>query len=219
MDSLLGTPLDQKHIGLSKILYALRQDLDVYCLIAANVIEINEIAAGGKFFGHIRRLAIQAISLNICKIYEQEQRYELNSIQGVINNLRTFEEQKPTVFNSPNLTVFVTRYDGHVTDNTVSCLQATFDAFRANHKVNLERFKTFRDKVVAHSEYGAIIEDLPSYDAMEKLFEFGADFYSLIATTFLSVHPFDIKTQLHVKASLETVLSRLGLVHIRKDMQ
>lgn len=93
----------------------------------------------------------------------------------------------------------------------MSCLQATFDAFREKHKVDLERFKTFRDKVVAHSEYAVFIEDLPSYASMEELFDFGADFYSLIATTFLGVHPFDIKTQRHVKPSFESVLRRFGL--------
>ena len=73
--------------------------------------------------------------------------------------------------------------------------------------------------MVAHSEHGVAVENLPSYDVMERLFDFGADFYSLIATTFLGVHPFDIKTQLHVKPSFENVLSRFGLTSIRTDME
>jgi hypothetical protein len=54
---------------------------------------------------------------------------------------------------------------------------------------------------------------------MERLFDFGADFYSLIATTFLGVHPFDIKEQLHVKPAFESVLRRLGLTSIRTEME
>jgi len=217
-DSLLGTPLDQKYIGLAKLLYSLRQDLDVYCLISVNATAINEIGTGQNFFGHLQRLSIEAISLCVCKIFEDERGYELNSVQGVMNQLHRIEP-KPTVLNTSNLTTFITRYDGQITDNTVSSLEATVDKFRAKHKNDLERFKTFRDKVVAHSEYGVAIENLPAYAVMEGLFDFGADFYSLIATTFLGVHPFDIKTQLHVKLSFEDVLRRFGLTSIRTDME
>ena len=217
MDLFLGTPLDQKYIGLATLLYSLRQDLDVYCLISVNARAINEIGTGQAFFGHIQRLSIEAISLNFCKIFEDERGYELNSIQGVMNQLRKIE-QKPTVLDASNLRTFITRYDGQITNDTVSALEATVDKFRTKHKNDLERFKTFRDKVVAHSEHGVTIQDLPSYAAMEELFDFGADFYSLIATTFLGVHPFDIKTQRHVKPSLESVLRRFGLTSIRTDM-
>lgn len=72
---------------------------------------------------------------------------------------------------------------------------------------------------MAHSEYAVFIEDLPPYAAIEELFDFGADFYSLIATTFLGVHPFDIKTQLHVKPSFENFLRRFGLISIQTDME
>jgi len=219
LNPLLGTPLDQKYIGLAKLLYALRQDVDVYCLISVNVKAISEIGTGQNFFGHIQRLTIEAISLNVCKIFEDERgRYELNSIQGVMNQFRRID-QKPTVLNASKLTTFITRYGGQVTEDAVSCLQSTVDSFRAKHKNDLERFKTFRDKVIAHSEYGVTIENLPSYAAMEQLFDFGADFYSLIAITFLGVHPFDIKTQLHVKPSFESVLRRFGLTSIRTDME
>jgi hypothetical protein len=99
MDSLLGTPLDQKYIGLAKLLYALRQDLDVYWLINLNVKEIKEIGTGQAFFGHIQRLAIEAISLNVCKIFEEENGgYELNSIHGVMSQLHKIK--KPTLLNA-----------------------------------------------------------------------------------------------------------------------
>jgi hypothetical protein len=162
MDSFLATPLDQKYIGLATLLYSLRQDLDVYCLISVNARAINEIGTGQAFFGHIQRLSIEAISLNFCKIFEDERGYELNSIQGVMNQLPKIE-QKPTVLDASNLKTFITRYDGQITNDTVFSLEATVDKFRTKHKNDLERFKTFRDKVVAHSEHGVTIEDLPSY--------------------------------------------------------
>jgi hypothetical protein len=74
MESFLGTPLDQKYIGLAKLLYSLRQDLDVYCLISVNARAISEIGTGQNFFGHIQRLSIEAISLNVCKIFEGQKR-------------------------------------------------------------------------------------------------------------------------------------------------
>jgi AbiU2 len=186
----------------------LRQDLDVYCLISVNATAINKIGTGQNFFGHLQRLSIEAISLNVFKIFEDERGYELNSVQGVMNQLRK-SEQNLTVLNASNLRIFIIRYDGQIAADTVSSLEATVDKFRAKHKNDLERFKTFRDKVVAHSEYGVTIENLRPYSAMEELFDFGADFYSLIATTFLGVLPFDIKTQLHVKPSFESVLRDL----------
>lgn len=217
MGSLLGTPLDEKYIGLAKLLYSLRQDIDVYCLISVNANAIKDIGEGQAFFGHVQHLAIEALSLNICKIFELEKKHELNSIEGVMNRLRQIQP-KPTVLHTAKLSAFITRYGGQVTDDVVGSLQATVDAFRTKHKDVLSEFKSHRNKVVAHSEYGIEKDSLPSYDAMNQLFDFGADFYFLIATTFLGVHPFDIKTQLHVKSSFESVLRRFGLTSVRTDM-
>ncbi|MFX0202504.1 MAG: hypothetical protein ACFFCW_40880, partial [Candidatus Hodarchaeota archaeon] len=62
-----------------------------------------------------------------------------------------------------------------------SALQLTIDGFRDKFKVELDRFKVFRNKYVAHSEYDINIATLPSYEVMESLFSFGADFYGLIS--------------------------------------
>jgi hypothetical protein len=46
---------------------------------------------------------------------------------------------------------------------------------------NIEEIRTARDKVIAHSDYQAMIESVPSFDCMEKLLEFGADFYGVVS--------------------------------------
>ena len=87
-----------------------------------NAKAINEIGSGQNFFGHIQRLSIEAISLNICKIFEDEDGgYELNSIHGVMNQLRRVKK-KPTVLNASRLETFIIRYDGKVTEDTLSSL-------------------------------------------------------------------------------------------------
>ena len=81
--------MDEKNIGLARILYELRQDLDIYCLISINAGKINENKRGiGKiFFGHLQQLALRSIAVNICKIFEEEKGFELNSIPGVFRHI------------------------------------------------------------------------------------------------------------------------------------
>ena len=95
MNKLINTPIDQKNIGLAKLLYELRQDLDIYCLISVNAEKINERGIGKSFFGRLQQLALGSITLNICKIFEEEKGYELNSIRGVFGHLIT---EAPTAF-------------------------------------------------------------------------------------------------------------------------
>src|SRR2546427_26675 len=83
-----GTALDRKNIDLSKVVYDLRQDLDIHCLLCANWSKIHEGRYGTQFFTQVRRRVLDSIVLAICKIYEQETRHELNSIDGIIRLLR-----------------------------------------------------------------------------------------------------------------------------------
>ncbi len=80
MNNLIDSPLDKKNIGLAKLLYELRQDLDIYCLISANADKIKGKGIGNAFFGHLQQLALRSIAVNICKIFEEEKGYQLNSI-------------------------------------------------------------------------------------------------------------------------------------------
>ena len=48
------------------------------------------------------------------------------------------------------------------------------------HRVELDWFQTFRNKIGAHSEAGFSMTHLPSKEAMEQLFRFGMAFYKLV---------------------------------------
>jgi hypothetical protein len=217
MNKLIDTPIDQKNIGLAKLLYELRQDLDIYCLISVNADKINERGIGKSFFGRLQQLAFRSITLNICKIFEEEKKYELNSIQGVVRHLIT---EAPTALDDTKLRDFIRKYQGPSDfGNPISALQSTIHGFRNKLKVELDRFKAFRDKKAAHSEYGIAIDTLPSYDVMESLFSFGADFYNLISAAFVGVGPCDLRTERKVKVGLKRLLQELGLEAIKIDME
>ncbi len=216
MQTFIGTPIDEKNIGLAKLLYGLRQDLDIYCLISVNADAINQRGVG-TFFGHLQQLAIVSITLSICKIYEEERGYELNSIRGVFRHLR---KEEPTALDATKLKGFIEKYDGPLNvESPISALQLTIDGLRDRYRCELDRFKTFRDKQAAHSEYAINIDTLPSYDAMEKLFFFGADFYDLVSAAFVGVGPCDLRTQRPVKMGLGRLLQELGLEDVKTDIQ
>jgi len=82
----------QSSVGLvshepAKILFSLRHDLDIHCLIGVNASEINKNRLGRFVFGHLAMRVLESIVLAICKVYEDEKRFELNSIQSVLNSL------------------------------------------------------------------------------------------------------------------------------------
>lgn len=217
MNKLIDTPINQKIIGLGDLLYELRQDLDPYCLISVNAKKINERGIGKFFFGHVQVLCHRSITLNICKIFEEEKKYELNSIPGVFHHLIT---EAPTALDDAKLRDFIRKYQGPSDFGSPICaLRSTIDGFRNKFKVDLDRFKEFRNKKVAHSESGIAIDMLPSYDVMESLFSFGSDFYNLISAAFVGVGPCDLRTERRVKFGLRRLLQELGLKVIKTDLE
>ena len=67
MDSLLGSSIDEKNIGLAKILFSLRHDLDVYCLIGVNTPKIEHTGLGKFLFGHVQMRVLDSIILAVAK--------------------------------------------------------------------------------------------------------------------------------------------------------
>jgi len=213
---LIGTSIDKKNIGLAELIYGLRQDLDIYCLIATNATEIKKCGAG-VFFGHIQMRVVESIALCICKIFEDEKKYELESISGVV---RYLVAQPSTCLDESKVNEFLLNYGcASSADSPIGKLQSTLEEFRDKYKDELERFKSFRDKVVAHSEYDASRDSLPSYDVMEKLFFFGADFYRLVSAAFVGVGPDDLRTNRPVKVILKRLLEKIGLQIVQTDMK
>lgn len=165
---MLDSKIDNKNIGLLKNLHWLRQELDVYCLISVNAVSIKNSGVGKSFFGFLQKSCIDLITLNICKIYEYEKNYELNSIEGV---LKYITDDKLSALDPSSVHDFICKYgNGYNEDDLLSSLSLTVVGFKKKHENELERFKAHRDKRVAHSEFGHNQNSLPSYDVMERLF-------------------------------------------------
>ena len=217
MNSLMDTSTDQKNIDLVKVLHRLRQDLDIYCLIAVNAGKINDRGQGKGFFGHTQQLALASSTLGICKIFEEEKQYKLNSISGIINNLLADE---PSILDHSDIEKFISKHNGPSDfENPISALEATVNGFKAEFETELDRFKNIRDKWVAHSEFDFDVDNLPSYDVMEKLFDFGYDFYCLVSSAFVGTNPADLTDNRPTKYSLTSILQDLGFTGIQTDME
>ena len=218
LEELVGSSIDHKNIELAIILFSLRHDLDIHCLIALNASKIDESGQGRFFFGHIQMRIIASIALEICKIYEDEKKkYELNSIGGVINSLIN---KKAEAMDQSKIKQFVQKYNGPTEPmRPTDMLHGTLYGFRESHKAELSRFKDVRDKVVAHSEFGVNLDSMPSFDTMERLFSFGADFYVAISETFLEIVPDDLRKRREVKQNFKKLLESLGIRDIRTEME
>ena len=218
MNTLIGTPTDHKNIGLVKLLYELRQDLDVFCLLALNAHSIKQRGVGISFFGRLQQIVDKSIVMSICNIYEYETKeYELNSIHGVFRYLR---KEVRTTLNDAKLKAFIQKYNGPLNiDNQISAIESTIKGFRKKYRDCLERFETFRNKKIAHSEFGDHNNILPSYEVMEKLFLFGTDFYDLVANSFVGFEPYDFRNQGPVKTALIKVFRKIGIEDIKTDME
>lgn len=214
---MIAPPVVQKYGRLFSILIAVRHNLDVYCLLAANADSINDIGEGRNFFEHIRGQSVEAICLDLCKIFERERgkrrQNELNSIDGIMNQLI---RDRPKVVDVSKLESFLSKYgDRTTTEDWPVSLPRAISRLRSKFHDDFNLLETARGKVIAHSEYMSRIEKLPSYDVMEQLFDFCEAFYALITSTFLGGIPWNLRAATHVKSSLANVLRRYGIEEIK----
>ena len=74
---------------------------------------------------------LESIVLAICKVYENEKRYELNSIQGVLNSL---SHRSPSLkADEREVRDFISQYGGPSGPmDPMAALQTTFDGFKQN---------------------------------------------------------------------------------------
>jgi hypothetical protein len=218
MNKMMNSKMDNKNIGLLKNLYRLRHELDVYCLIGANGNSIGKMGVGKNFFAFLRQSCVDLITLNICKIYENEKKNDLNSIEGVLKHIKN---EKTSDLKSSHVEAFIQKYGHHLNKGKLltEALSLTVAAFKSQYHEQLDRFKTCRDKKIAHSDYGFDIDSLPSYNDMEQLFNFGLDFYMLVSRVFTSVVPCNLNDDRRVKASFKKILQKLGLEEIKMEME
>jgi hypothetical protein len=184
---MLGTKTDNKNIELMKLLYQLRQHIDIERIIGLNVGALNDSRISRHFMGYLQKTAQESLSMYFCKIYEESSRNELNSIPGIINSLtpEMITDEKKEKFYT-----FGIKYGNNIDPiETKSYLKETFDLFTDLHSQSLERLKTFRDKIGAHSDSNAIIQSLPSHAEFETLFNFAYDFDELICRTMIGNGP------------------------------
>lgn len=215
--ALVGKPIDRKNIDLAKVVFGLRQDLDVHAMLAGNWNMIKERSFGIPFFTQVRYRALDSIVLGVCKIYENEKRNRLNSIDAIVTELCKL---KPKSLDDAAMNTFLKTYKRSLNKKSqAKALRSTLDQFRSKYSAELKSFRIARDKVIAHTEYDALIKTVPSYDVMERLFEFAADFYATITSSFVGGSPDDLRKNRPVRTSLRRLLSEIGLSNLKIDIE
>jgi predicted DNA-binding mobile mystery protein A len=202
-------PVDATNIGLAKQLYWLRQNLSLYELISVNAGKIKEVGASDALFGLMQNLSLEAIVVTLCKIYEQEQSKDLNSIDGVINALAEsgYNDAQRRAAERFSARHGIPRTCDHPKDFLRNVL-ATFVIGKSDVFNSLRRF---RNNYAVHSVHGFGLEALPSFDDFEVLYQFGYDFYFLISDTFLGVGP--ALMTLRVATGFNRLLRQIGVEH------
>jgi len=125
---MIGTDTDKKHTALAVLVYELRQDIDLYRLIGLNAKQLKEKGVSKNLLGHIQSLAHRSIAVCVCKIFEDSNRYELNSIPRIIESLPT---GKPNKRQEQKLSEFAMRYkNSSMVNETQAYLRDTLDTFK-----------------------------------------------------------------------------------------
>lgn len=181
----MRNPLDQNNISLAKTLLRLRQNIDIHRIIGLNKSSLHDVPLPGAFLGHLQQQCLICIALDMCKVYEPQKRYPLNSIPGILHALEDAEAQPE----AEEEAVKFSREYGISYSNRTDSIREAFTQFSSSHAPALEMMKTVRDKYAAHSEYSFSPEALPSHDEFELLWSFGRDFYKCVSRGWIGVHP------------------------------
>jgi hypothetical protein len=176
---------------LGRLVYSLRQEIDVFRVLGLNADEINGVAVGRKFWGYTHRLSHAAIATSICKIYEKastwRNRHELNSIWGIIDTLGPGRSYPPAKLLA--VRQFGRKYGSNrICQFPSDYLAARVRIFERKHARALKRLRKFRNKHAVHSQYGFVLRSLASHVEYEALFHFAYDFYCMTRLTFCKTH-------------------------------
>jgi hypothetical protein len=151
--------------------------------------------------------------MNICKIFEQEKNYSLNSIPAILNLIKNnnINPKYPKYIDE-----FLSKYDTiQNKGNYIDTLMTICEDFYSKHRVSFKKYDYTRDKVIAHSEYQAQKNSLPSHKIMKEILLFGIDFYYMINRAFLDVGPHPIHDDKQIFSSLYSLLEKLGCESIK----
>jgi len=209
--------LDDKNIKLGGVLFEMKQLLDAYKLIGLNASKIKAETTGKTFFTLVQMLVMKLYAIDICKIFEEEKRNELNSIPGILTFIQK-NNLKPVDF-SP-MQDFANKNGDKITqaDNYCEKLNGLVKDFKTAYSNDFEIYKTWRDKIIGHIEDTKEPLSLShSYGKIEKILFFAIDFYSMIAKAFVGNGPFDHQQEKMVITSLCGLLEKLGYNDIKVD--
>ena len=209
--------LDNKNIELTKILFELKQTLDLHTLIGLNAKKIEE-KVGKNFFAHVQHLAIKSIVIDFCKIYEEKKKNKLNSLPSIIAFI------KGNKVNPLDLEVavqFINNY-GEQWDEKKHLwffFDTIFKNFCKENIASLKALKVVRDSKIAHADdLPKMDRSLPSYASMEELLYFAIDFYEMVHKTYVGESPVSHKIDRRVFVSLHSVLEQLGHINIKTEL-
>jgi hypothetical protein len=210
--------LDDKLIELSKNLFEIKANLDLYKILRINAPEIGAIGRGKYFFAHMRKLCLDSYILGICKVFEIEKDRELNSLPSILKTVKHYKPQ-----NERPLLDFINEHrdllgeQKEITENNLLAdVGKIYDMFCRKYFVD-DKIKKVRDKVVAHSEYMEDVmrpKDIQSYDLLEKFLFFAIDIYSAIHRAY-GIVPHPLKNDKSVVSSMCGVLEKLGVNNIK----
>jgi len=213
--------LDEKLIELSKNLFEIKSNLDLYKIISLNAAEINEMGRGKTFFGKVQRMSLDLYILGICKVFEEEKKkHEINSLPSILKTAKCCKpknEQPLIDFINKHRDLLGQRKD-YCGNPSIADIEKIYKEFYQKHLIKDDRLKKVRDKIIAHSEYMEDVarpKDIQSYDLMEKFLFFSIDMHSAIDRAYLGVHPHPIKNDKSVFSGTRAILEKFGISNIK----
>ncbi len=190
-------------------IYNLRQDIDIHRMIGLNVDGLLEAGASKAFFGHLQNLTMRSISLGISKIFEPQRgkRFELYSVPAILDVL---PDGIPEYHSFERFERFALNYGGCPTfESGREIIRSAYERVSDQYKAELKDLKTYRNKFVAHPEFGVMEAMLPSHKTFDELWGFARDFYVLVHDQYNGVGPALIGAS--VRAGLRRTFKQLGL--------
>lgn len=201
------TKLDTSNRELGKLAYHLRQAIDLFRIIGLNVKALRRRGVAIGFFAQVYSMAHESIAVTICKIFEPEKDFELNSIAGVI---RLLGRRRYTAVQIKDVERFGGKYGNpNACTDPAAFLAQTGELFQKRHETSLRLLRQFRNKFSTHSEFGFKLGPLPSHDDFEDLFQFANDFYRLVSESVNGAGPALMSSR--AGPSLIRLLTEIGI--------
>jgi hypothetical protein len=206
-----------KNRRLGVLIGDLRDYLDTAWLVNQYSRKINKLSwKRYEFLGWVQNVSYKSAVIELCKIYEPEDRYERNSIWGVISSLKSKSYDKNE---QDSILLFGQKYK--ISEpRSDKAIKGIFKKFTYRHRMSLKKLRNYRNKVGAHSEYldpakklptnklRAFSEKLPSQKEMELLYSFAHDFCVLVFEKILKEGSLSLTFQ-YVHSSLENCIQIL----------